>query len=158
MEKTSRMTVEEERRQGFEARRKEEALRRLEQLTKAFELNGEILNQLKEGAISYCFPVSVDGMELVGMIGVKCFDQKWREEIEKFEREYDTFVYIALANKTPCGEMLSMLYVSSHEETWEWERPTADYATAYVYNFDMKDGEFGDIFLTSNNGALIRKA
>ena len=49
-------------------------------------------------------------------------------------------------------------YVSSHEETWEWERPTADYATAYVYNFDMKDGEFGDIFLTSNNGALIRKA
>lgn len=158
MEKNSRVLKEEERQQGFEARRREEALRRLEQLTKAFDLKEDILKQFKEGAISYCFPVSVDGRKPVGMIGVKCFDPRWREEIEKFERRYNALVYLALANKSPYGEMLSMLYVSSHEKEWEYEGVTRDYIAAYVYNFDMEEGEFGDIFLTSNNGALIRKA
>lgn len=157
MEKIGRMTAEDKMLLDFERRRMKEAQRRLEKLTEDFDLNGDILNQFKEGSVSYCFPISVDGMPFYINV-VRCFDQKWREEIEKFELKRDALVYLALVNITPYGEMLSMLYVSSHEEEWEYEGPTEDYVAAYVHNFDMGEGEFGDIFLTSNEGVLIRKA
>lgn len=157
MEKMGRMTAEDKMLMDFERRRMKEALRRLEKLMEDFDLNRDILNQFKKGALSYCFPIPVDGMPLYTGV-VKCFDRKWREEIEKFELKRNALVYLALVNITPYGEMLSMLYVSSHEEEWEYEGPTEDCVAAYVYNFDMGEGEFGDIFLTSNEGVLIRKA
>ena len=58
------------------------------------------------------------------------------------------------------GKMLSLLFVSEdhNEEDWSIERPQKDFVQAYVYNLDEEFGEIGDIFLTSDNGALIRKA
>lgn len=157
MEKMGRMTAEDNMLMDFERRRMKEALRRLEKLTEDFDLNRDIFNQFKEGSISYCFPIPVDGMPFY-ISSVKCFDQKWRKEIEKFELKRDALVYLALVNWSPYGEMLSMLYVSSYEQDWEYEGPTENYVAAYVYNFDMGEGELGDIFLASDNGALIRTA
>ena len=56
------------------------------------------------------------------------------------------------------GEMISMLYVSAdeNEEEWEWERPTQKCISAYVHNFDGDYGEYGEVVVTSMNGALIR--
>lgn len=173
MEKMGRMTAEDNMLMDFERRRMKEALRRLEKLTEDFDLDGDILNRFKEGTLSYCFLIPLDGtlsdcfsIPADGMpfyvVGANCINQEWREKIEKFERRYNVLVYLALADKTPRGVVFfSMLYVSSCEEDWEYEGPMeamGDCVAAYVYNSDMGEGEFGDIFLTSNRGALIRKA
>lgn len=153
MEKNSTITTNEKSLSDFSARQRKEAVRRLEQLTETFALKKDILNRFQDGVVAYCLEICPEE----GFAAPKNFDLKWRLEKQGFEYVYDTLVYLVLVNKTVYGEMLSMLYVSSNEEDWEWERLTEDYITAYVYNLDTEFGEFGDIFLTSKDGMPIRR-
>lgn len=70
--------------------------------------------------------------------------------------EHNAFVYHAMEIKTRFGKMFSLLYVSADKNDWPAERPRTNYIASYVYNFHEGIGEVGDIFLTSDNGALIR--
>lgn len=156
MEKNSKMKTNEKSLSDFSARQQEEALLRLERLTAKFDLKEDILKQFKKGVISYCYMISIEHVGSGGIVDTKCLDPKWRDTIEKFENTHNALVYLALVNKSPYGEMLSMLYVSQYEEEWEWGRGSSNYIAAYVYNFDIGEGEFGEICLTSMDGALIR--
>ncbi|MEY8523896.1 hypothetical protein AALA90_12880 [Lachnospiraceae bacterium 38-10] len=154
MEKSSKITTNEKSLSDLSARQQKEAVLRLEQLTEIFGLKKDFLNWFQDGVVAYCYKTCQED----GFAAPKDFNLDWRLEKESFEYVYDTLVYLVLVNKTVCGEMLSMLYVSSNEEDWECARLTEDYITAYVYNLDMEFGEFGDIFLTSKDGVPIRWA
>ena len=70
-----------------------------------------------------------------------------------------TIQYHAIESITPFGLMLSLLYVSSHEDQWEIEKEQNDIILSYTINFTYpKHSEFGDIVVWKQgvDGALIR--
>jgi len=87
---------------------------------------------------------------------------KWKNDeyfsnlIEKFEKEYNAIVYLIAPD--PFVKSLSLLYVSSHPEEWEDNRPSCyDDEMAYVYNLACEDeSEFGYVFLKNMEGKLRR--
>jgi len=88
-------------------------------------------------------------------------DDKQKEYVARFEREHNAVVYHVIHNYTEFGELLAFLYVSSHEEEWEYDRDDLKdgYALAYVENLDDPCfSEFGSIGIKPQFGGLCRTA
>lgn len=88
-------------------------------------------------------------------------DDKWKKIISDFEESYNAVVYHAIFNHTEFGDMLSLLYVSEHED--EWESDMSDlansYSYAYVANLDYNDlSEIGGIGISPRFGGVVRTA
>ncbi len=137
-------------------KQKKEALIRMEQLTKALGLNPHLLEYLREGKIYYSYMVS--GM--FGCIDTIDYDPSNAEAVQKFEHKNGAYVYHVIESETTKGKVLSFLYVSKekYEEDWEFQRYWDGYIASYVYMKDSGFGEFGDIVITSDNGAIVRTA
>ena len=78
-----------------------------------------------------------------------------------FEEEYNAVVYHVIHSHTNFGELLSLLYVSEHEEEWEYDREDLEegIAVAYVENLTYWDcSEMGSIGIEPRNGGLARTA
>ena len=133
---------------------KAEAMDRMKELKKVFDLNPKLVKYLEEGKLYYSYLVS----GLFGCIDTINYDKDYAEIVNVFQKETGNYVYHAIETKSAFGRLLSLLYVSVDEERWPMQRLESDYITAYVYNIDDEFGEYGDIFLTSDNGALLRKA
>lgn len=87
-------------------------------------------------------------------------EPKYVEVVNDFEKKYDTMVYHAHLCHTEFGDLLSLLYVSSHKS--EWKNDKADlkegYPIAYVYNFDSGFADMGTIQIAPCNGGITRLA
>lgn len=71
--------------------KKEEAVKRLEELTKTFNLRpNNILKYFKEDKIYYSY-VTCKG--LLGTIDTINYDKRYAEVVDRFEEEYDCLVY-----------------------------------------------------------------
>ena len=72
----------------------------------------------------------------------------------KIEEVYECVVYHVIEG----SNSIALLYVSDNEEDWEEERLFDNtYISAYVHNFDFSElSEFGDVVISSSNGAMIR--
>lgn len=132
----------------------EEAQTRMQALTDAFDLNEKLLDYLKQGKVYYSYRVS--GM--FGCIDTIEYDENNLSICKEFEQKTGAYVYHAIESETIYGKMLTLLHVSSEEqlEGWALEQLSADHIFAYVYNFSMDFGEYGGVFLSSDNGALVR--
>ena len=88
----------------------------------------------------------------------------WLNDVQKkmiadFEKKTSCIAYHCIESNTSFGRLLSVLYVSSHQE--EWEDDVLDlkegYPMAYVFNLDDDIcSEFGSIGIRSRFGGLIR--
>ena len=138
-------------------RQKDEGLLRLQQLTETFNLNPKLCEYLSEGRIYYSYLVAED---LFGCIDTIEWDARFPKLIESFEKKNGAYVYHVIESKTRFGHMLCFLYVSKEKnrEDWPSERLYEDYIFCYTYNLTTSYEEYGDIFLTSDNGALLRRA
>lgn len=102
-----------------------------------------------------------EGRRLVGICGVN-YAIDWIPEYnavkEKFEEEYDCFVYYSLLTQTSFGELLSLLFVPRCEENWENDRRELKEGCplAYVWNFEEEYGEIGSIGIRMAIGGLVR--
>ena len=134
-------------------KQKQEALNRMEVLIKKLNLNPNLYKYLSEDRLYYSYFVVAGLMASIDTIS---YEEENERICREFEKKYGAYVYHAIENETSYGKMLALLYVSKNEEEWEYERPNNDYITSYVYNFFDEEGEFGDIFLTSIDGALAR--
>lgn len=81
--------------------------------------------------------------------------------IKDFENKYGALVYHCQLLHTSLGDMLSMLYVSSHPNEWEYDN--ADLAQGYAYanvaNLDDNSlSEIGMIGIAPKNGGITRTA
>lgn len=134
-------------------KQKQEALNRMEVLIKKFNLNPNLYKYLSEDRLYYSYFV-VPG--LMASIDTISYEEKNERICRKFEEKYGAYVYHAIESETSYGKMLTLLYVSKNEPEWEYERLNSEYITSYVYNVSDEEGTFGDIFLTSIDGALAR--
>ncbi|MBR1528412.1 MAG: hypothetical protein IJ642_03790 [Oscillospiraceae bacterium] len=137
-------------------KQKTEALLRLRELTKAFNLNPEIIRCFQEDKLYYSYLAS----GTFGCIDTINYDPSYAGIVQKFEQETGSLVYHAVETENMYGKLLSLLYVSNekYKDEWNLQRLEKEYIASYVWNINENFGEYGDIFLTSDNGALLRKA
>lgn len=88
-------------------------------------------------------------------------NEEWKKIISDFEKNYNAIVYHVIFSRTTFGNMLSLLYVSEHEDEWESDMSDlADgYSYAYVANLDDNDlSEIGSICISPRFGGVVRTA
>lgn len=86
-------------------------------------------------------------------------DDEQKEIVKEFEDEYGALVYMVIHNMTLFGELLSMLYVSKHQDEWVYDNEDieAGYAIAFVKNLDDDFcSEIGSIAIERKYGGLVR--
>ena len=86
-------------------------------------------------------------------------DLKLNEMVNEFEKEYNSLVYHVIHTFTEFGELYNLLYVSDHEEEWEYENEDLKdgYVFSYVINKDVPEfSEFGSIVVRNKFGGLVR--
>lgn len=84
-----------------------------------------------------------------------------KKRVQDFEKQYNAVVYHVIHNFTEFGEMYSYLYVSDHEEEWEYDNADLKdgYCMVYVYNATNEwCSEFGSIGIEPRIGGLVRVA
>lgn len=154
--------IEEEMGMAINEKMKNEAIKRLEGLTKTLDLNPNIVKYFREDKLYYSY---ITGGGMIGSIDTIGYIPKYQEIVKQFEEQYKSLVYHVIEDSFG---MLSLLYVSNNEEEWPYERPEGKYLYANVYVFDkeeLKKGkhvveyeEFGSIVCESFNGAIVRIA
>lgn len=86
-------------------------------------------------------------------------DNEQQEMIKQFEEKYDAVVYHVIHNYTEFGELYSLLYVSQHENEWDYDKDDIKHniALCYVVNKDEENfSEFGSIGIKTQYGGVIR--
>ena len=82
-------------------------------------------------------------------------------KVKAFEEEYNALVYHVIHTFTQFGELYSFLYVSDHQDEWEYDNEDIkeNYTMAYVWNKDDEwCSEFGSIAVRQKFGGLVRVA
>ncbi len=86
-------------------------------------------------------------------------DNEQQEMVKRFEEKYNAVVYHVIHNYTEFGELYSLLYVSQHEQEWDYDKDDIkhDIALCYVVNKDEENfSEFGSIGIKPQYGGVIR--
>ena len=86
-------------------------------------------------------------------------DDEQQEMIKRFEEKYNAVVYHVIHNYTEFGELYSLLYVSQHENEWEYDKDDIKHniALSYVVNINEESfSEFGSIGIKPQFGGVIR--
>ena len=86
-------------------------------------------------------------------------DDEQQEMIKRFEEKYNAVVYHVIHNYTEFGELYSLLYVSQHENEWDYDKDNIKHniALCYVVNKDEESfSEFGSIGIRPQFGGVIR--
>jgi len=113
----------------------------------------EAIKRMKEWGI---FPQTIKQFENEGYISESappfgaCYwiEGEQLNRVREFEKENNALVYHVIHSYTNIGEMEAYLYVSNHEEEWEYDHEDIKEGQqlCYVYNHDMPDcSEFGTI-------------
>lgn len=82
-----------------------------------------------------------------------------QEMVKRFEEKYNAIVYHVIHNYTEFGELYSLLYVSQHEEEWDYDRDDIKHniALSYIVNINEESfSEFGSIGIRPQFGGVIR--
>lgn len=86
-------------------------------------------------------------------------DDEQQEMVKRFEEKYNAVVYHVIHNYTEFGELYSLLYVSQHENEWDYDKDDIKHniALCYVVNKDEENfSEFGSIGIRPQFGGVIR--
>lgn len=133
-----------------------EAISRIQALTKAFDLNPNILRYFREGKLYYSYLTAGGLMSSIDKI---TYDPRYESAVKEFEAMFGGLVYHAIESNTGWGKMLSLLYVGGEADEWPVERPDRGRIMTYTVNLDDPDlSDFGDVEVTGVGGALIRVA
>lgn len=82
-----------------------------------------------------------------------------QEMVKQFEEKYNAIVYHVIHNYTEFGELYSLLYVSQHENEWDYDKDDIKHniALSYVVNINEECfSEFGSIGIKPQYGGVIR--
>ena len=134
-----------------------EAQRRMHTLIDQFSLNPKLLRYLKEDKLYYSYRVA--GWASIDSI---TYNPKYSKAVKDFEETTGNLVYHVVESRVLVPEeviLLTMLFVSPREENWPGETLCGDYIFAFVQNMsDADSSEYGDVYLDSESGALLRIA
>ena len=129
-----------------------EAIGRIKELTRKYDLNPNILKYFKDGRVYYSY-LTAGG--LIGSIDSITYDPRYEQAVHDLEEKYGYLVYHAIE----LGDYLSLLFVSPNKDEWEVERLCGDSILSYTVNFSHPAlSEFGSVLVSGfeDSGALIR--
>lgn len=119
---------------------REEALKRIDALTRKFNLNPHIKDYFNEGRLYYSYITAL----ILGQIDTIEYDARYVQVVKDFEERTHSLVYHAIET----GDTLALLYVGDDPKNWPIERLQDNYIGAYVHNFAYPEcSEDGDIFV-----------
>lgn len=132
---------------------KEEAIKRLEILTKKFNLKENILEDFKMDKISLSIEKYLTSIE---------DNSTFRKIVNLHEQQNNSLAYYGIVFKAFDMLMFAILTVSPEEKYWEKEREFLNKyenficLSGYAYNLDVpnKCSEFISMIITSENGTL----
>ena len=126
--------------------KKEEAIKRMQ----ALGIFSQTIRQFKSDMVSYSEPP----------IGANYWlNDEQKAIVQKFEEEYNALVYFGIRSYTEFGTLDAFLYVSDHQDEWEYDNEDIKdgYAYAYVHNYDIPEfSEIGGIAVRERAGGLVR--
>ena len=134
---------------------KEEAIRRLELLSKEYKLYPKLIEYLKADKIYYSYLTAMGCMASVDTVE---YEPDYAKQISKFEKKTGYFVYHAIESHLFGVKTLVLLFVDEdfkENSDWKFE----NYIMSYVINIDSPElSEFGDVLVSGSNpsGALLR--
>lgn len=86
-------------------------------------------------------------------------NEEQQEMVKQFEEKHNAVVYHIIHNYTEFGELYSLLYVSQHQEEWDYDKDDIKHNIALVYVVNKDEdafSEFGSIGIKSLFGGLAR--
>lgn len=142
---------------------RKEAIKRLKNLTKEYNLKSIILEEFETNEKIYFSEDVLLGA--TAKIEELSKNQNFMDVVSNFEKEHNALVYHCISiPKSILGKLsiyggtLSLLYVGNDKKQWELEEVSKNGCMyAYGYNLDKEEySEFGDIFVSGITGALSR--
>lgn len=137
---------------------KKEAVNRLKMLHELFGIDKAAISNFEAGKI----PLSVECLPGFPIITINLSDvPDFENKVKRFEESRNCTAYYVL---NTCNVFLTILYVSSYPEDWDYERPNPKgYITTVVYDLSGKfmnadDTDFGECCFIGSDSALRRIA
>jgi len=131
-----------------------EAMERLKILQEEYELMENVVNEFEnEGTVYYSEYVNKDTKGILYWISNK---EEFINDIKEFEEKYNTIVYHAILTPMEFGDMLTLLYVSPHQEEWVRDKEELKEGLPCAYCINADCSEFGCIEIAAANGGLTR--
>lgn len=126
-----------------------EAIQRLSDLEKLYNLNPKVKKYFEEGKLYYSY---ITGGGFIGSIDTIQYDPRYEKIVESFEEQTGYVVYHVIEHKNT----ISLLYVSSNSSAWVAEKPQKEGVLAQVFDLDDYKNEEGYIKIDVLQGALYR--
>ncbi len=129
-----------------------EGLKRIRILQKETGLNPKVQKYYRADRLYYSY-LTANG--LIGSIDTISYDPAYEKIVRETERLYGIRVYHVIESYVPWKSLI-LLYVEHDPADWEYGRPSDGWVSAYVHNFELGEGEFGEVRVSSYDGALYR--
>lgn len=136
-------------------RQKEEAIKRMKTLglmsnvIKDFEKNNKVYYSERQNAFFNAILYWIDN------------EPEFIKTVKQFEKKHNALVYHCQLTHLECGDVLSLLYVSTNENEWQQDKEQLTQGIAYAYVKNLKsdyDSEFGSIGVRPSMGGVLRTA
>lgn len=135
---------------------RKEAILRIQELTKKFNLNSNMLDFFENGKIY--------GLDYVESSKVQDRNKLISYIIADFQNEYNAVIYyyniVDITIDSYDLEILNIFYVGQYKEDWEHERLSED-SEMYIQTYELNDPsrpEFAFVKVGSVDGNLVRKS
>lgn len=139
-------------------KQKQEALKRLKILQKDYLVHKNVLKEFKENETIY-YSENFGGY-MQGILYWLHNKSQYVEKVKEIEEKRNIYVYKCILSHTNFGDILDCLYISSDEESWEYEREQLEndgIVDSYCINLsDEYCSEFSCIEIIGVNGGLTR--
>lgn len=138
---------------------KDEALNRLRILQMKYGLLENVIKEFQaEDTIYYSKYINKN---LQGILYWISNEEEYVNAIKEFEEKHQAKVYHAILSPMEYGRILSVLYVSQHQDEWKMDRDDLNDGIPLAYCINLDDdttSEFGAIQITKANGGISRIA
>lgn len=138
--------------QELREKQKQEGLARLKMLN----VSGSVTRGFTSGTIFYS---ERQNRMFDGILYWLSNEDRYVEEVSKFEKEHNALVYHAQLSHTEFGDLLALLFVGKDERDWEDDKNDLKQGQAFSYVINLEDtslSEFGSIGVEPKNGGVSR--
>lgn len=126
---------------------------------KLLKLHENVIKEFKnERKINKSVPNKI-GKKIAGIL--IWLNEEEKEIVKEIEDEYNIVVYHVIESNTSFGRLLTMLYVSSDDDEWQYDRELFESNCQFSYVKNLDDdicSEFGTINYECACGGLVRTA
>ncbi len=141
----------------FKDQQKKEALNRLRLLQMNYGLMENVVKEFEtDNTLYYSEYINSKAQGILYWLDN---EDEYINAVKEFEKEHQAMAYHTILVPMEFGTILSVLYVSKHQEEWLLDREDLDDGLPLAYNINLDDNtisEFGTIEIVGANGGISR--